>query len=79
MFLFQINAVLSTFLFIKESWTLKLYYVFYTSLSNIDNNKICLLSNKSVISEGSLKTGVMMLKIKLCVTGINDILNIPKT
>ncbi len=59
-----INAVLLTFLFIKESPKK------YTSVFNIDNNQKCFLSSKYhiiMISEDhvTLKTAVMMLKIQL--------------
>ncbi len=62
--LFQINAVLLNFLFIKESWK--------KSVFNIDNNNNkCFFQHQISILEWflkdhvTLKTGVMMLKIQL--------------
>ncbi len=45
-----------------------------TTIFNIDNNKKCFFSKHiTMISEDhvTLKTGVMMLRIQLCITGIN--------
>ncbi len=65
--LFQINAVLLNFIFIKESSKI----LSSTTVFNINNNYKYLLITKSAL-EGflknhvTLKTGVMMLKIQLC-------------
>jgi len=51
-----------------------------TTVFNIDTNQKCFLSSKFIILEGflkdrvTLKIGVMMLKIQLCIAEINYIL-----
>ncbi len=62
------------FLFIKESWKKHEVAVF-----NTDSNTKCFLSSKSAYyydfwRSCALKAGVMMLKIQLWISGINDIL-----
>ncbi len=54
--IFQIDAVLLNVQFFKG--------LSCTTVFNIDNNT-------NMISEASLKTGVMMQKIQLCITEIN--------
>ncbi len=75
-FLFQINNVLLNFLFIKQSWIQLLGSI---TVFNIDNNKKCFISSSCILEwflkdHVTLNNGVMMLKIQLCITGINYIL-----
>ncbi len=74
--LIQINALcFSTFLFIKETYTLhKNTHLSTTTIFNIDKTfleqQINILE-RFLKDHVTLKTEVMMLKIQLCITGIN--------
>ncbi len=87
-FLFQIDSVLNfqskkfNKKFIKKSWKEEMHLGFYKNIKlqtvfNTNNNKKCFLS--SIVEwflkdHVTLKTGVMMLKFHLFITGINYIL-----
>ncbi len=67
-FVFQINAVLLNFLFICESWKIQCISVslkYWTTLIIIRNVSRAVNQYIIMISEETLKTGVMMLKIQL--------------
>ncbi len=77
--LFQINAVLLNFLFTKQSWYTSTNILSSITYFNIDNNNVFIEQQISIlewflIDHVTLKTGVMMLKIQLCIKGINYIL-----